>query len=101
MGDDAVVVVEGLVDGYGDALGRGGALGGIWESGRGRVRYHVIVGDVGAGLLVPLRSCVGACSRVSVPLRVHRAVVWWKRIPTTRVSLGNSSKKHFGCVPSM
>jgi hypothetical protein len=67
LGDDAVVVVEGFVDGYEDALGRLLDYGGVvvgWLVVRG-LAYHVGVRHVGLCLLVPLCCCEVACISIS------------------------------------
>jgi hypothetical protein len=64
LGDDAVVVVEGFVDGYEDAL----CVVRLWwglvvDVG---LAYHVLVREVGFCLLVPLCCCEVACILLAI-----------------------------------
>jgi hypothetical protein len=67
--------------------------------------YHVRVRHVGFRLFVPLRCCEVAWIFVLVYCFVlfygQVGLDWIAGIPTTSVSFGSSSKKHFCEGPSM
>jgi len=75
LGDDAVVVVEGFVDGYEDALVD---LLDLWWGcgwmvvGEG-LAYHVRIRHVGLCLLVPLCCCEVACISIII-------VLWYSQV---------------------
>lgn len=75
------------------------SVGGLWVFDRWERLYHFGVGLVAAGLLVPLGCFEVAWSyRQSYALGRAQVVL---HVPTTSVSLGSSSKKHFWEGPSM
>lgn len=58
------------------------------------------IGLEGAAVIVPLLDFVVTCGKL-VAERRPMSLVNGLSVPTTSVSLGRSSKKHFGCAPFM
>jgi hypothetical protein len=77
---DSVIVVKDLIDGDEETDAR--------------------IGLERAALIVPLLDFVVACEKLVVERRLM-SILNGLSIPTTSVSFGSSSKKHFGCAPFM